>query len=76
VEESLHSLKKVLKVDNIEGGYKRKKNNFQNFNTRTPSSQIADINLNSYFSTKKPETQNNPINNQTKNQPIKNCQRT
>jgi len=29
VEESLHPLRKrVLKVDNIEGGYKRKKNNF------------------------------------------------
>jgi hypothetical protein len=50
VEESLHPLRKrVLKVDNIEGGYKRKKNNFQNFNIQTPFSQITDINLNHIF---------------------------
>jgi hypothetical protein len=36
-------------VDHVEGGYKNKKSQFQNYKTPFPSSQIAKINFNSPF---------------------------
>jgi hypothetical protein len=54
-------------VDDIKGGYKGKKNHFLNYNPLSFSSQIANINFNSSFPTKKPEIQTNQVNNQTKN---------
>jgi hypothetical protein len=62
-------------VDHIEGGYEGKKNHFQNYNTLSLSSQIANVNFNSLFPTKKPETQDNRVKNQTKSLPRKNYQR-
>jgi len=61
---------KIKKVDHIEGGYKGRKNQFQNYHT---SSQIA--NINSLFLTRKPEPQNFQTKNQTENFPKKNYQR-
>jgi len=40
-------------VDHIEGGYRGKKNHFQNHNTPSPSSHIANINFHSLFLIKK-----------------------
>jgi hypothetical protein len=60
---------KIKKVDYIEGGYKGRKNQFQNYHT---SSQIA--NINSLFLTRKPEPQNFQAKNQTENFPKKNYQ--
>ena len=54
-------------VDDIKGGYKGKKNHFLNYNPLSFSSQIANINFNSSFPTKKPEIQTNQVNNQTEN---------
>jgi len=59
-------------VDHIKVGYTSNKNKFQNYNTPSPSSQIANINFNSYFPIKKPKTQNNQVENQSR----KNYQRT
>jgi hypothetical protein len=61
---------KIKKVDHIEGGYKGRKNQFQNYHT---SSQIA--NINSLFLTRKPKPQNFQAKNQTENFPKKNYQR-
>jgi hypothetical protein len=54
-------------VDHIKGGYRDKKNHFQNYNTSSPSPQIANINFNSPFPVKKPEAQSNQFNHQTEN---------
>jgi hypothetical protein len=50
---------KMKQVNHVDGGHKGKKNQFQNYHT---PSQIANINLNSIFPTKKPE----PLNFQAK----------
>jgi hypothetical protein len=45
---------KRWEVDHIKGGYKGKKNQFQNYHTPP---QIANINFNPSFPTRKPEPQ-------------------
>jgi hypothetical protein len=69
VAEFPHQLKKK-DVDHIKGGYKGKKNHFQNYNVSSPSSQIDNINFNSPYPTKN-QTQTSQVNNQTKNIPKK-----
>jgi hypothetical protein len=54
---------KRKEVDHIEGGYRGRKNQFQNYHT---SPQITNINFNPLFPAKKLEPQ---IKNQTKNVP-------
>ena len=54
---------KRKEVDHIEGGYKGKNTRFPKYNPS--SSQVANINFNSPFSTKRPENQ---IGNLPKNQ--------
>jgi hypothetical protein len=61
---------KRKEIDHVEGGYKGRKN--QNYHT---PSQIANININSPFPTKKPEPQNFQVKNQIENFPKKNYQR-
>jgi len=41
----------------VDGGYRGRKNPFQNYHTSSPSPQIANTNLNPSFPTKKPEPQ-------------------
>jgi len=66
-------------VDLIESGCKSKKGQFQNYNTPSSSSQIANINFNSQFPKEElnPKLpQNNQIKNQTENFPMKNYQKS
>jgi len=58
--------RKKQDVDHIKVGYTSNKNKFQNYNTPSPSSQIANINFNFYFPIKKPKTQNNQAENQSR----------
>lgn len=62
---------KKKEVDHVKVGYRSKKSQFQNYNTPSHSSQIANINFNSSFPARKPK----PQNNQTENFPKKNYQR-
>ena len=50
---------KKKEINQVKGGYKSKKNQFQNYNTPSPLSQIININFNSSFPAKKFEPQNN-----------------
>ena len=60
---------KIKEVDHVEGGYRGKKNSFQNYHT---SPQITNINLKSPFLTRKPKPQNFQAKKQTENFPRKN----
>ena len=63
---------KMKEGDHVEGGYKGRTNQFQNYHA---PSQISNINLNSSFLTKKLKPQNFQVKNQVENFPKKNYQR-
>jgi hypothetical protein len=49
--------RKKKEVDHVEGSYRGKKNQFPNYRTPSPSSQIVIINFNPLFPTRKLEPQ-------------------
>jgi hypothetical protein len=48
---------KGKEVDHVKGGYRGRKNPFQNYHSPSPSPQISNINLNPICPTRKPEGQ-------------------
>ena len=81
VELSCPPRKRVLKgkrkrfMHHVKGRYRGRKNQFQNYHTSSPLSQIANNNFNSSFPTRKPMPQTLKAKNQTENFPKKNYQR-